>query len=461
VKAPRSLRWQLTLAFTGIAAVVVVAAAVGMLILVEQAVWGPLDAAIEEEAETLARIRNMAPAEELWRAVANIGSETDAPGPGKVIRVTAPGGETRAEAGRMPAPLSNLAPPPVPITQHATIGRGAEAYRVVWYAADGGGWSEVAVHVGARVRMLRRARLAIVGGATVLLATLAILAWAMTTRATSELARVAAELETIEAGSLDRRLVPRRTTEVDRLATVLNRLLVRLEAAMGHLRRFTADAAHELRTPLAALRARLEVTIGRADSPEAYREGLLDALEQTERLGRLTEDLLTLSAVEAGTAGAPSGDETVLLDHLVREVAESLEPVAQEQGRPFTWNATTGVGVRGSSPLLKRLVLNLVDNAFRHTPPTAEVSVTARTRDGSATVEVTDRGPGIAPSDRTLVFERFRRGRGVTTAGSGLGLALCQEIATRHGGQIALDSVPGRGTTVTVILPIVGSGFGA
>jgi len=230
---------------------------------------------------------------------------------------------------------------------------------------------------------------------------------------------------------------------------------------MGHLRRFTADAAHELRTPVTALRARLEVTIGRAHSPEAYREGLLDALEQTERLGRLTEDLLTLSAVEAGTAGVPSGDETVQLDDLVREVAESLEPVAQEQGRPFTWNASTGVGVRGSSSLLKRLVLNLVDNAFRHTPPTAEVSVTAGTRDGSATVEVTDRGPGIVAADRTLVFERFRRGRGVTTAGSGLGLALCQEIAARHGGQIALDSVPGRGTTVTVILPIMGPGFGA
>src|SRR5438477_604467 len=147
----------------------------------------------------------------------------------------------------------------------------------------------------------------------------------------------------------------------------------------------------------------------RSRSASERRSACLDALEQTERLGRLTEDLLTLSAVEAGTAGVPSGDETVQLDDLVREVAESLEPVAQEQGRPFTWNASTGVGVRGSSSLLKRLVLNLVDNAFRHTPPTAEVSVTAGTRDGSATVEVTDRGPGIVAADRTLVFERFRR----------------------------------------------------
>jgi len=460
VRAPRSLRWQLTLAFTAIATVVVGIAAVGMLVLIEHAVWGPLDAAIEEEAETLAGIRNMARGEELRRAVDSVASETE-PGPGKLIRVTSAQGETLAEAGDMPAEVAALAPPSVAITQHATVGRGRQAYRVVWYPAAGGGWSEVAVRVNAEVRLLWRARMAIVGGATVLLATFAFLAWAITTRVTAELARVAAELETIEAGSLDRRLVPRRTREVDRLATVLNRLLARLEAAMGHLRRFTADAAHELRTPVAALRARLEVTIARAESTDRYREGLLDALEQTERLARLTEDLLTLSAVEAGTAGAPSEDETVLLDQLVREVAESLEPVAQEQGRRFTWEARTGAGVRGSAPLLKRLVVNLVDNAFRHTPPSADVSVIVHARNGTATVEVTDRGPGITPADRTRVFERFRRGRGVTSPGSGLGLALCQEIVTRHGGQIALDSLPGRGTTVTVTFPIASSGSDA
>src|SRR5262249_21757498 len=207
-----------------------------------------------------------------------------------------------------------------------------------------------------------------------------------------------------------------------------NRLLARLEAAMGHLRRFTADAAHELRTPVAALRARLGGTLARAESSDRYREGLLDALEQTERLAHRTEDLLTLSAVEAGTAGGPAEDETVQLDQLVREVAESLEPVAQEQGRRFSWEAKTGAGVRGSSPLLKRLVLNLVDNAFRHTPPSADVSVTVQARNGTATVEVTDRGPGISPADRTRVFERFRRGRGVTSPGRRLGPAPCAEL---------------------------------
>jgi len=181
VRAPRSLRWQLMLVFTGIAAVVVVAAAVGMLILIEQAVWGPLDAAIEEEAETLARIRNIAPVEDLQRAVANVGSEA-APGPGKLIRVTAAGGETLAEAGRMPPEIAGLVPPLEATTHYATVGGGRDPYRVVWYAVEGGGWSEVAVRIGAQVGLLRRARFAIIGGATGLLATLAMLAWLPSSR---------------------------------------------------------------------------------------------------------------------------------------------------------------------------------------------------------------------------------------------------------------------------------------
>src|SRR5207237_8922225 len=109
----------------------------------------------------------------------------------------------------------------------------------------------------------------------------------------------------------------------------LNRLLSRLETAVGHLRRFTADAAHGLRTPIAALRAHLEVALARGGSPDGYRNGLLDALEQTERLGRLAADLLTLSAVEAGVGGTG----VVRLDAVAREVAAFLAPTAQAPGR--------------------------------------------------------------------------------------------------------------------------------
>src|SRR2546429_4139160 len=140
----------------------------------------------------------------------------------------------------------------------------------------------------------------------------------MTTRATAELDQLAAQPETIEASSLDRRLASGRTTEVDRLVAVLNRLLARLETAVGHLRRFTADAAHELRTPIAALRAHLEVALGRGGSPDGYRNGLLDALEQAERLGRAAADPLTPNAVATG-AGGPDARRLVPLARDVRE----------------------------------------------------------------------------------------------------------------------------------------------
>src|SRR5207244_9952134 len=125
--------------------------------------------------------------------------------------------------------------------------------------------------------------------------------------------------------------VPVLTSKVTRLIAELNRLLSRLETAVGHLRRFTADAAHELRTPIAALRAHLEVALARGGSPDGYRNGLLDALEQAERLGRVAADLLTLSAVEAGAGGT----DVVRLDAVAREVADFLEPVAQAQRRRF------------------------------------------------------------------------------------------------------------------------------
>jgi len=452
VRRPRSLRWRLTLAFASLAGTAVLAASVGTVILVEHAVWGPIDAALEEEAETLAELGDAARAGDFSRAVARVADERGFGAwkcDGKFVRMRAVDGRVLAASGTIPAALAEEAAPAVRATRYATIGQGRTAYRIVWYAAPGVGWSEIGVRVGRELRTVRRARLAIGASAALLLGALAFLAWAMTTRATAEIGQLAAQLETLEASSLDRRLASGRTTEVDRLVAVLNRLLGRLETAVGHLRRFTADAAHELRTPIAALRAHLEVALGRGGSPDGYRNGLLDALEQTERLGRLAADLLTLSAVEAGVGGTG----VVRLDAVAREVADFLEPVAQEQGRRFACENEQPVAVCGAPDLLKRLVLNLVDNAFRHTPPSAAVRLAVRSDAGRATIEVHDDGPGIPAADLPQVFGRFRRGRGATT-GTGLGLALCQEIATRHQGRIALESAAGVGTRVIVTLPL-------
>src|SRR5439155_21516731 len=248
---------------------------------------------------TLGMIGEAAGSGDFSRAVAGVAGEREF-GSGKFVRMRGVDGRVLAASGTVPDALAEEVVPAVAATRYATIGQGRGAYRIIWYAAPGIGWSEIGIRVGRELRTLRRVQLAIAASAAVLLGTLAFLAWAITARATAEIDQLAAQLETLEAASLDRRLAPGRTSEVDRLVAVLNRLLSRLETAVGHLRRFTADAAHELRTPIAALRAHLEVALARGGSPDGYRNGLLDALEQAERLGRVAADLLTLSAVEAG-----------------------------------------------------------------------------------------------------------------------------------------------------------------
>jgi signal transduction histidine kinase len=448
VKRARSLRSRLTLLFIGVAGGTVLAAAIGMALLVEHAVWAPLDAELGEEAETVCSLLAAGALDDVRQAAAAMAAE-HAPGPGKFMRVSRPDGSVLARAGRLPQAIRDYSPGPGSGGHTIDIPR-VGPYRAYWYNDSSMCRALVGAGAARYARTLRRAWIAIVSVAGGLLAALLALAWIITGRATSELGRLAEEIETIEAGSLARRLVPRQTLEIDRLAAVLNRLLERLEAAMTHLKDFTADAAHELRTPVASLRARLEVTLSGERSERAYHDGLLDALEQTERIGSLAEHLLALSAVEAGVDAEDAGP--VRLDALAREVCESLEPVAQEQERRFECVAKAPIMVRGEPQLLKRLLLNLIDNAFRHTPRATGVRLTVGTAGDDAIVQVSDEGPGIPHDELPRVFDRFRRGKAAPAGGRGLGLALCREIVARHRGSIVVENR--EGTTVTVRLPL-------
>lgn len=447
---PRSLRGRLTLVFSAVAALLVGAFAWVLVLLVHDAVWNPLDASLAEEASTLATFSNL-PADRLAQTIHALGEEQDL-GPGKFIRVVSADHRVLGRFRRVPPAVAARRPPVIDQLRLATVGRGRDVHRVVWAPAPDGGWVVLGVRAESRERLVRRTRAVIVGAAVALMGLLGTLAWAITSRATADLTRLGAELETIEAGSLDRRLATRATTEVDRVVSVLNRMLERLEAAVAHLQRFTADAAHELRTPLAALRAHLEASIARATTVEEHRAGLIDGLEQAERLQRLSEDLLTLSAVESGSVARGHPEEMVRLDALVRDVVQSLRPVAEEQERALVCEVPAPITVYGREPLLKRVVLNLVDNAFQHTPAGTPITVTLGARDTAAVLEVRDGGPGMQPADLAVMFERFRKGR--ASGGAGLGLALVREIALRHGGRVTLNSNPEGGTTATVLLPL-------
>jgi signal transduction histidine kinase len=433
VRLWRSLRVRLTAAFLLLAVAAVTVAAWTTVLLVEEANFGTLDAALLEEATTLANLD--LPPEHLAEAVRHIGEETDI-GTEKFVRITRGDGSTVAALRHLPSSVVAKEPHLLGDATVVTAGEDDHVFRVAWAPTPAGGRVAIGANTARSVRWVQRARwvISLIGAG--LLVVLGGGAWMIASRATRELQRLADEVATLEAG------------EVERLVTVLNRLLERLDRSVGQLRRFTADAAHELRTPLAAMRARLEVALAE-DTGAVPRDLIVDALEQAERLCRLAEDLLMLARVEGGAVSAHAMEGAVDVTALVREVGTALAPVAEEQQRVFRWGAEPGLVVRGAEPLLKRVLLNLVDNAFRHTPASADVVVDAR-RDGQTVVlEVCDEGPGVDPAVLPHVFERFRHGAG---DGNGLGLALVREIVERHGGSVTLERTATGGTRAGVVL---------
>ena len=259
----------------------------------------------------------------------------------------------------------------------------------------------------------------------------------------------------ITAEDLSRRVErPGTGDEMERLAETLNGMLARLEAAFTQTRRFAADAAHELRTPLAALRGGIEVALRAERTPEEYRRVLASSLEEVERLIRLAEDLLLLSRSSAGpdVTRAPVDLEPLLLD--VFDVGARLGQAAAVSVRT---DAMAPATVRGDATALRRAVLNLVENAIKYTPPGGKVELALTTGDGMAVITVSDTGIGLDPADADRIFEPFVRldaARARDTGGAGLGLAIARSIAVAHGGTLTVESRPGAGSRFVLRLPL-------
>ncbi|MCQ8195331.1 sensor histidine kinase [Streptomyces rugosispiralis] len=285
-------------------------------------------------------------------------------------------------------------------------------------------------------------------GVPVLTALLAAAGWHITGRALVPVERLRRQASDITATDLHRRLdLPPTADEVGRLGATLNDLLARLDEATAHQRQFVADAAHELRSPVAAVRAELETAVRHPRVDFSAR--LPDLLEETVRLGRLIDDLLRLARLDAAPGTALTAD--VDLDDLVRAELRRLHVrpgVAIGRGRVHP------ARVRGDADALSRAVRNLLDNAVRHARH--RVEVTLDTVRGEAVLSVQDDGAGIAPTDRERVFERFTRlddARSRDAGGSGLGLAIVRDVTTHHGGRVAVEG-DGRGARLVLRLPL-------
>ncbi|MBB5850748.1 ATP-binding protein [Amycolatopsis umgeniensis] len=278
----------------------------------------------------------------------------------------------------------------------------------------------------------------------------ALVAWLAAGRALRPVEAIRRELAEVSGSRLDRRVpVPPSRDEVARLATTTNATLDRLQQAYDQQERFVADASHELRSPLANLRAGLEVAlthVDRADWPAVARRSLLDI----QRLQRITADLLQL-AVDPAEVPAPEG----VVD-LADVVAEQVAERALETGPAVVSDVEGRTEVAGEPVQLERLLRNLLDNAVRH----ARSSVTVRLRRDAreAVLEVTDDGPGIPAADRERVFDRFARlddARARDAGGTGLGLTLARDIAVRHGGSLRAEDA-GTGARLVARLPLGG-----
>jgi two-component system OmpR family sensor kinase len=262
----------------------------------------------------------------------------------------------------------------------------------------------------------------------------------------------------IGATNLHERLpVMNASDELGQLATIFNDLLDRLDQSFERQRRFIADASHELRTPLAILRGEAEVAMSQTGrKAEDYLESLGILHEQTSRLIKIVEDLFTLTRADSGQY--PLSAEDVYLEELVADCAHSARTLAREKNIELSVDARAECLIRGDQALLRRMILNLLDNAIKYTTDGGRVDIACHTATAGFEVHVTDTGPGIPPGLHTRIFERFfradpARSRSGREGGAGLGLSIALWIAEAHHGRLELVRSDASGSHFAVYLP--------
>jgi heavy metal sensor kinase len=257
----------------------------------------------------------------------------------------------------------------------------------------------------------------------------------------------------ISGSDLSSRLnLPSTDDEVGRLAATFDSMLARLEDAFRRERQFTADASHELRTPLATIQTIIGSTLTRQRAAADYEKAMADMSREAERMRTLTEGLLHLARNDG--AGQTAKFECVDLSILLRDVVDSLEPVAEDKGLTLTANmSNTDLTLMGDSDSLIRLFVNLLENAIKYTEH-GSITLAAKPQDDKfLVVTVSDTGAGIAPDHLLHIFDRFYRVDAARSKeGIGLGLAIAQNVARAHGGEVSVESKVGKGTTFSVKL---------
>jgi heavy metal sensor kinase len=380
---------------------------------------------------------------------------------GLTIRILTPAGQSLSSLGpyrSLPVTGESLAAARAEQSTFATVSAPGEPYLVRFYTApiaENGqliGIVQVAQSLATTADALNRLLTTLLVAGPLLVIAAALGGYFLAARALAPIDHITHTARRISAQDLSARLnLPATDDEVGRLASTFDAMLARLDGSFRRQRQFTADASHELRTPLAAMQAILSVTREQRRTPEVYELALGDLSEEADRLQSLVKDLLRLARSDA-PATAPR--ERIDLSSLLRDVTESLSPLAETKGLRLTSSVPAGLALIGDSDSLIRLFVNLLDNAVKYTEH-GSISLRAGTKDHRLRVVISDTGVGISPQHLPHIFDRFYRADASRASrGTGLGLAIALEIAQAHGGTIKVNSRAGAGTTFTVSLPI-------
>lgn len=278
----------------------------------------------------------------------------------------------------------------------------------------------------------------------------------ITNRALQPLSKISDTAQKIARGALTERIeISEKTSELAQLANTLNDSFSQIEDSFTRQYRFAADAAHELRTPVAIILAQAQQVLNRDREPAVYKKALETCVTASRRLRKLTDTLLELATHDAGVV-IPKMDACDLAD-VAREAGEQIRALLTDHGLGISLDLTSTPCIADEDQIMQ-LVLNLLANAIDHTPPLGRITIRTRLTDGLASLCIIDTGEGISPENLPHIFDRFYRAddsRSRKTGGAGLGLAISKSIAEAHGAELSATSTLGRGTTFTFEIPIL------
>ena len=336
------------------------------------------------------------------------------------------------------APAQPMVPPQARrVSGFWTVQIDGKAWRVF---ATPGAQHDVEVYVGERIDSRTSILMAVMRSAfwpmAGALPVLALVTWWAVRRGAAPLRDLGSMLARRDPRALDAVRMNRAPQEMQPMLDALNRLFDRIRAVLDAERRFTADAAHELRTPIAAIRAQAQVAMAEDDAG-LRKHALSGVLEGCDRMVHLVDQLLLLSRLEAGTPTDDNTDRTAVdLGAVAKQVVADIAPQSIGRLQRLELDAPEHCVVAGNEVLLAALIRNLVDNAVRYSPPRARISVSVRRRDGHVMLAVEDGGPGLPEDDLQRLGDRFFRARGSGQSGSGLGWSIVRRIASAHGAAI-------------------------